>query len=186
MALKGLRLNLPYFLLHSLHKMAIMVQCTIGNQDCSLFHHGLIKMLVQYQLDTVAKTWDELLKENDFGLTQFFPTYSPKTRAKRRIPCEGEVKEETDHISDHEGLDKLCLIVGNEKFYIENPPQQSKRENEVGEESKIVVQTHSTKSTSDLYSKEIEERNKHEVKGKNLESDNKTLEPSMRKSEMFN
>ena len=63
MALKGLRLNLPYFLLHSLHKMAIMVQRTIGNQDHSIFHHGLIKMLVQYQLVIVEKTCDEFLKE---------------------------------------------------------------------------------------------------------------------------
>ena len=82
MALKGLRLNLPYFLLHSLHKMAIMVQCTIGNQDRSIFHHGLIKMLVPYQLVIVGKTWDEFLKDNEFGLTQFFPTYLPKTRAR--------------------------------------------------------------------------------------------------------
>ena len=82
MALKGLKLNLPYFLLHSLHKMAIMVQCTIGNQDHSIFHHGLIKMLVQYQLVIVGKTWDEFLKENDFGLTRFWPTYSPNTREK--------------------------------------------------------------------------------------------------------
>ena len=74
MALKGLKLNLPYFLLHSLHKMAVMVQRTIGNQYRSLFHHGLIKMLVQYQLVTVGKTWDEFLKENDFGLTRFWPT----------------------------------------------------------------------------------------------------------------
>ena len=82
MALKGLKLNLPYFLLHSLHKMAIMVQRTIGNQDRSLFHQGLIKMSVQYQLVIVGKTWDEFLKENDFGLTRFWPTYSPNTREK--------------------------------------------------------------------------------------------------------
>ena len=56
----------------------------------------------------------------------------------------------------------------------------------MGEESKIVVQMHSAKSKGDLYSKEIEERKKHEVKGKNLESDNKTLEPSMTKFETFN
>ena len=52
--------------------MAIMVQRTIGNQGCSLFHHGLIKMLVQYQLVTVGKTWDEFLKENDFGFMLVF------------------------------------------------------------------------------------------------------------------
>ena len=59
-----------------------MVQHTIHNQDLSLFHHGLIKMLVQYQLATIGKTWDEFLKENDFGFTQFWLTYLPKTCAK--------------------------------------------------------------------------------------------------------
>ena len=82
MALKGLKLNLPYFLLNSLHKMAVTVQRTIGNQDRSLFHHGMTKMLVQYQLATIGKTWDEFFKENEFGFTQFWPTYLPKTRAK--------------------------------------------------------------------------------------------------------
>ena len=50
----------------------------------------------------------------------------------------------------------------------------------------MVVQTHPAKSTGDLYSKVMEERKKYEVKGKNLEGDNKTLEPSMRKSETYN
>ena len=83
-------------------------------------------------------------------------------------------------------MNKICLIVENEKFYTENPPKQSKRKNEVGEGSKVVVQTHSAKSTSDLYSKVIEQRKKYEEKGKNPVGDNKTLESSMRKSEIFN
>ena len=62
MALKGLKLKFPYFILHSLHKMAITVQHNISNQDRNLFHHGLIKMLVQYELATIGKTWDEFLK----------------------------------------------------------------------------------------------------------------------------
>ena len=45
---------------------------------------------------------------------------------------------------------------------------------------------HPAKSTGDLYSKVMEERKKHEVKGKNLEGVNKNLEPSMRKSKTFN
>ena len=50
----------------------------------------------------------------------------------------------------------------------------------------MVFQMHSAKSTGDLYSKIMEEREKHRSKGKNLEGDNKTLEPSMRKSESLN
>ena len=99
---------------------------------------------------------------------------------------QGEVKEETDHISDHEGLDKLCLIVENEKFYTENPPEQSKRKNEVGEGSKVVVQRDSAKSTCDLYSKVMEQTKKYEEKGKNPVADNKTLESNLRKSEILN
>ena len=135
MALNGLKLNLRYFLLHSLHKMVFMVQRTLGNQDRSLFHHGMIKMLVLYQLDTIEKTWDEFLKENEFEFTQFWPTYLPKTHAKRRRPCEREIKEEIDLVDDHEGLDKLCLIAENEKFYtstlLNNPREKTKWEKEL-------------------------------------------------------
>ena len=83
-------------------------------------------------------------------------------------------------------MDKLCLIVENEKSYTENPLEQSKRENEVGEGSKMVFQTHSAKLTGDLYPKIMEEREKHELKGENLECDNKPLEPSTTKSETTN
>ena len=46
MALTGLKLNLPYFLLHSLHSMDVTVQRTTVNQIHRLFHYGLIKILV--------------------------------------------------------------------------------------------------------------------------------------------
>ena len=83
-------------------------------------------------------------------------------------------------------MDKLCLIAENEKFYTSNPPEQPKRENEVGEGSKMVFQTHSAKLTGDLYPKIVEERGKHELKGENMEGDNKPLELSMIKSETIN
>ena len=67
MALTGSKLNLLYFLLHSLHRMAVIVQRTTVNQIHSLFHFGLIKILVQYQLATTRRTWDEFLSDNGFG-----------------------------------------------------------------------------------------------------------------------
>ena len=81
---------------------------------------------------------------------------------------------------------KLCLIVEYEKFYTSNPPEQPKRENEVGEGTKTVFQTHSAKLRGDLYPKIVEERGKHELKGENMEGDNKPLEPSTRKSKTTN
>ena len=74
-------------------------------------------------------------------------------------------------------MDKHCLIVENEKFYTSNPTEQPKREKEVGEGSKMIFQTHSTKLTGDLYPKIVEEKGKNELKGENLEGDNKPLEP---------
>ena len=71
MALKGSKINLPFFLLQSLRKMAHTVQTTIGDIEQSLFHHGLLKILVQYQLYRLCRSWDEFLNANDFGLTQY-------------------------------------------------------------------------------------------------------------------
>ena len=59
MDLKGSKLNLPYFLLNSLEKMATTIQNSIKIQDQSLFHHGLIKILVRHQLSLKGENWDE-------------------------------------------------------------------------------------------------------------------------------
>ena len=45
MALKGRKINLPFFLLQSLRKMAHTIQTIIGDIEQSLFHHGLLKIL---------------------------------------------------------------------------------------------------------------------------------------------
>ena len=43
LALKGCKLNLPFYLLQILKKMAHSVQTIVGNPDISLFHHGLTR-----------------------------------------------------------------------------------------------------------------------------------------------
>ena len=48
--LENQTLNLPYFLLLSLKKMSITVQKHIGNIEPHLYHHGLIKILIEYKL----------------------------------------------------------------------------------------------------------------------------------------
>ena len=69
MAFNGSKLNLPFFLLHSLKRMVHTVQNTRGDVERSLFHHGLLKILFQHQLSLFGRSWDEFLDENDFGLT---------------------------------------------------------------------------------------------------------------------
>ena len=84
MALKGRKINFPFFLLQSLRKMAHTIQNMVGDIEQSLFHHGLLKILFQYQLNRIGRSWDEFLNANSFGLTQYWPTLHPKTRRKRK------------------------------------------------------------------------------------------------------
>ena len=73
--------------------MAHSVQNTIGNPNRSLFHHGLIKILIQHQLSLIGRSWDELLAENKLGLKQYWPNPSPKTCKKRKAPLKSEVDD---------------------------------------------------------------------------------------------
>ena len=84
MALKGSKINLPFFLLQSLRKMAHTVQTIVGDIEQSLFHHGLLKILFLYQLNRLGISLDEFLNMNDFGLTQYWPTLHPKTHRKHK------------------------------------------------------------------------------------------------------
>ena len=58
MVLKGFGLNLPCFFLNSLEKMAYVVQHIVGYQERILFHHGLLKIMLQYQFHMIGKSWD--------------------------------------------------------------------------------------------------------------------------------
>jgi hypothetical protein len=53
-------INMPYYLLKSLTKMASKVQAKPQKASNSLFHHGLIKLIVLEELSRRNKTWDYL------------------------------------------------------------------------------------------------------------------------------
>lgn len=57
----GEDINLPYFLLSSLRKMCSIVQRNPGNIESHLYHHGLVKMLVEEQLKANRDTWERFL-----------------------------------------------------------------------------------------------------------------------------
>jgi len=64
--LESQTLNLPYFLLLSLKKMSITVQKHIGNIEPHLYHHGLVKFLIEDQLKNNKDTWEQFLIRNYF------------------------------------------------------------------------------------------------------------------------
>jgi hypothetical protein len=66
MVFLGFRLNMPFYLLRSLSKMAKFYQRKIGNPEANLFHHGLIRILIEYQLVQIGDTWDAFVIRNNF------------------------------------------------------------------------------------------------------------------------
>ena len=58
-------LNMPYFLLRSLYDMG--KQFKRQKSDSSLFHHGLIKIIIMHQLKLNNDCWDAFVLRNGFG-----------------------------------------------------------------------------------------------------------------------
>jgi hypothetical protein len=64
----GFELNLPHYLLKILSKMAKSYQGYKKNLEHSLFHHGLICILVKHHLDKSGESWDNFILRNRFVL----------------------------------------------------------------------------------------------------------------------
>ena len=58
------KLNLPYYLLKSMQKMIARIHSHQEHTVRSLFHKGLIKLLIVFHLKKKGKTWKEFLFES--------------------------------------------------------------------------------------------------------------------------
>jgi hypothetical protein len=65
MIFMGFPLNMPYYLLRSLYKMGKRYRKQ--RSDSSLFHHGLIKILLVHQLELQNDNWDSFITRNGYG-----------------------------------------------------------------------------------------------------------------------
>ena len=79
-------INLPYFLLSSLKKMSAAVQKHVGNIEPHLYHHGLIKILIEEQLKIRKDTWEKFLIRNHFEEAPETSVSSPKVPASISSP----------------------------------------------------------------------------------------------------
>ena len=66
-------LSLPYFLLNSLKKMFVTIQKHLGDVEPHLYHHGLMKILIEKQLKEKKDTWEQFLIRNFFEEPQETP-----------------------------------------------------------------------------------------------------------------
>ena len=62
----GLPINLPYYLVQRLTKMSSAIKKGSKNIGRSLFHHGLVRMLVEKELSKRNQSWDDFLEQNGF------------------------------------------------------------------------------------------------------------------------
>ena len=60
------KLNLPYYLLKSLQKMIARIQNHQEHRVRSLFHQGLIKLLIVFHLKKKGQTWEKFLFVSGF------------------------------------------------------------------------------------------------------------------------
>jgi len=59
-------LSLPYFILQILTKMSKTIQKQRKNKDRSLYHYGLVKILIEFELQKISVTWKKFLVTNEF------------------------------------------------------------------------------------------------------------------------
>lgn len=90
--LENQTLNLPYFLLNSLKKVSTTVQKNLGDVESHLYHHGLVKILIEKQLKEKKDTWEQFLVRNFFKDPQETPESSTSRRSK--------IKKTSDRIQD--------------------------------------------------------------------------------------
>ena len=96
-------MNMPYYFLNSLHKMACTYQMNVGDKERSLFHHELIKILMSHQLGELGKTWESFLMHNGFGENEEWPRQRPRIR-RRHIKDE-EAEPELEESGSQGNMD---------------------------------------------------------------------------------
>ena len=59
-------LNMPVFLLKSLSKITHFDQRKNLSSERNVFHHGLVKILIEFQLKHNGDSWEKFVKRNHF------------------------------------------------------------------------------------------------------------------------
>ena len=88
-------LDLPFLLFRSLGKMADKIQAKPESSDTSIFHHGLIKLLVMEELKKLNKDWATFLFLSGYDVDVLTPRRKPKSK-KKTPKNDKELRAETN------------------------------------------------------------------------------------------
>lgn len=77
-------INLPFFLINSLRKKASNVQKKIEFIDTTMYHNGLVKILIEFHLKSIGDTWENFLIRNHFQEAPESPEEGNVRRSRRK------------------------------------------------------------------------------------------------------
>ena len=84
----GRPINLPHYLVQSMTKMSAAIKKGLKNIGRSLFHHGLVRMLVEVELSKRNQTWDHFIEQNGFMAFFHCQFGCAEECFQHRQPCE--------------------------------------------------------------------------------------------------
>ena len=96
----GFPLNLPYYLLQSLFKMSASIKRGPKNVSHSLFHHGLVRMLIDKELQKSNRSWDEFVESNGFSSFCHCQFENPEDCNKHKGPSPASVPSSCKPLSN--------------------------------------------------------------------------------------
>jgi hypothetical protein len=158
-------LDMPFYLLRSLYKMSKRYK--IKGFDSSLFHHGLVKILLMHHLSTIGDNWEVFLIIN--GFAQIDLTVNPRLTENPSL-YKVVVKYQVDiPISEPEFIEKNPI---DEGMLCKFPPAFfPKKEVEELKENNPLVHVNDVGVNTD-FKKHCRERNRQcttsNFKGKNI------------------
>jgi hypothetical protein len=118
----GFKLNMPFYLLMSLHKMSKNYKKHSLNPLSSLFHHGLIRILLLSHLAQIGDTWEDFLCRNNFSLPESIVN-SPLHSNINPYPCNPMTKIQC--VDSH----KYCELTKPISVAMQNPLGKKPRYN---------------------------------------------------------
>ena len=108
------KMNLPYYLLKSIQKMISRVHDHQEHSVCSLFHQGLIKLLIKlliiFHLKKKGKTWEGFLFESGFDVE----TQKGEKKGREDDVADNQTKQEQNLDVENNGLTGKLSQVNDE------------------------------------------------------------------------
>lgn len=103
--LENQSLNLPYFLLLHLKNMCTTIQKNIEDIEPHLYHHGLVKILIEDQLKKKRDTWERFLVRKYFQDPPEIPKRST-ARKNRKKETNVRIQDTPKEINQEDKLPK--------------------------------------------------------------------------------